>query len=87
MGILERDPEATAATLTRWLAEVAGVAEPAVTGVSIPGSTGWSNETVLFDATWGDGDGDDGGRGAWWRGSPRRATRSSPTRRSCASTR
>ena len=57
MGVLARDPEATAATLTRWLAEVAGVERPSVTGVSIPGSTGWSNETVLFDAAWGNGSG------------------------------
>ena len=64
MGILARDPAATAATLTRWLGDVAGVAEPSVTDVSIPGSTGWSNETVLFDAAWGDGgdDGDERGR-------------------------
>lgn len=55
MGVLERDPEATAATLTRWLAEVAGVAAPAVSGVAIPASTGWSNETVFCEATWGAG--------------------------------
>ena len=55
MSVLARDPVATAATLTRWLADVAGVADPSVSEVSIPGSTGWSNETVLFDASWGDG--------------------------------
>ena len=32
------------------------MADPSVGDVSIPGSTGWSNETILFDATWGDGD-------------------------------
>lgn len=53
MSVLERDPEATAATLARWLREVAGVDSPTVTDVAIPTSTGWSNETVLFDATWG----------------------------------
>lgn len=55
MSVLERDPTATAAALARWLREVAGVDSPTVTGVAIPTSTGWSNETVLFDATWGDG--------------------------------
>ena len=56
MGVLERDPEATAATLTRWLQRWRASADPSVSDVSIPGSTGWSNETILFDATW---DGDD----------------------------
>ena len=55
MGVLERDLEATAATLARWLEQVAGVERPEVADVAIPGSTGWSNETVLFDATWGKG--------------------------------
>jgi aminoglycoside phosphotransferase (APT) family kinase protein len=56
VGILERDPEATAGTLTRWLREAAGAAEPVVSDISIPGATGWSNETIFFDATWGAGD-------------------------------
>lgn len=56
MGVLERDAAATAATLTRWLGQVVGVAGPSVADVTIPGATGWSNETVLFDATWGEGD-------------------------------
>jgi aminoglycoside phosphotransferase (APT) family kinase protein len=56
VGVLERDPVETAAALARWLAEVAGVADPVVEGVSIPASTGFSNETILFDATWGTGD-------------------------------
>lgn len=56
MGVLERDAVATAATLGRWLREVAGVGDVAVTDVTIPGATGWSNETILFDATWGDAD-------------------------------
>jgi aminoglycoside phosphotransferase (APT) family kinase protein len=56
VGVLERDPAATAATLADWLRRVAGVGEVTVTDVTIPGSTGWSNETVLFDATWGAGD-------------------------------
>ena len=52
MSVLERDPVATAATLARWLRTIARVGDPAVTDVTIPGSTGWSNETVLFDAVW-----------------------------------
>jgi aminoglycoside phosphotransferase (APT) family kinase protein len=56
MGVLTRDPASTAATLARWLRAVAGTADPAVTDVSIPGATGWSNETILFDAAWGEGD-------------------------------
>lgn len=56
MGVLERDPEATAETLARWLREVAGEADPVVAEVSIPGTTGWSNETIFFDATWGEGE-------------------------------
>jgi len=56
VSVLQRDPAATAATLARWLGDVAGAPDPVVTDVTIPGATGWSNETVLFDATWGTGD-------------------------------
>src|SRR5262249_7740764 len=35
--------------------EVAGVDRPVVSDVTIPATTGWSNETILFDATWGSG--------------------------------
>jgi aminoglycoside phosphotransferase (APT) family kinase protein len=52
VGLLERDPAATASTLTAWLASAAGVTDASVGEVSIPASTGWSNETILFDATW-----------------------------------
>ena len=52
MGVLARDPDETAAVLARWLRERPGVEGPAVSGVSIPGATGWSNETIMFDATW-----------------------------------
>jgi aminoglycoside phosphotransferase (APT) family kinase protein len=52
MGVLERDPEATAARLTEWLTTVAGLEDVEVDDVTIPASTGWSNETVLFDARW-----------------------------------
>jgi aminoglycoside phosphotransferase (APT) family kinase protein len=56
MGLLERDPDETAATLTRWLREVAGAVDPVVSDITIPGATGWSNETILLDAAWGRGD-------------------------------
>lgn len=56
MSVLERDPVATARRLEEWLTEVGGFADVHVDDVSIPGSTGWSNETVLFDARWRDGD-------------------------------
>jgi aminoglycoside phosphotransferase (APT) family kinase protein len=53
VSVLQRDAEETAATLASWLADVAGVARPVVTDVSMPAATGWSNETIMFDATWG----------------------------------
>ncbi|MDT7580762.1 MAG: hypothetical protein QOK35_2026, partial [Pseudonocardiales bacterium] len=52
MGVLSRDSEQTAAQLQRWLGEVAGLAEVTVHHIEIPGGTGFSNETILFDATW-----------------------------------
>src|SRR6478735_2122526 len=52
MGVLHRDPEPTAATLARWFETQQGVASPSITNVSIPEATGWSNETIFFDATW-----------------------------------
>ena len=78
MSALARDPDATASTLERWLGQVVGLDDVHVTDVSIPGSTGWSNETILFDATL------DGGRArssttSWWPASPRPTTRCSPT--------
>jgi aminoglycoside phosphotransferase (APT) family kinase protein len=58
VSALERDPATTAATLARWLTTVGGRVDVAVSEVAIPGSTGWSNETVLFEARWrGSGDG------------------------------
>jgi aminoglycoside phosphotransferase (APT) family kinase protein len=57
MGVLERDPGPTAARLAQWLTEVAGRADVHVDDISIPGSTGWSNETILCDVRWADRDG------------------------------
>jgi aminoglycoside phosphotransferase (APT) family kinase protein len=53
----DRDPVATQATLSAWLAEQTGAASVEVGPVSIPGLSGFSNETLLFDATWDDGAG------------------------------
>jgi hypothetical protein len=52
MGVLERDPLETARTLESWMAGRADVEVPRVDQVSIPSSTGWSNETVFFEAAW-----------------------------------
>lgn len=51
-----RDPDVTRATLAAWLAERVG------TGVEVsrptgPPLTGFSNETILVEASWDDGDG------------------------------
>ncbi|MEO7571782.1 MAG: phosphotransferase family protein [Acidimicrobiales bacterium] len=49
-----RDPLATRADLARWLKARTGAEAVEVGEVSIPGLSGFSNETLLFDATWGD---------------------------------
>jgi aminoglycoside phosphotransferase (APT) family kinase protein len=54
VGVLSRDPEQTAVQLRAWLTEVAGRRGVAVDHLEIPGGTGFSNETILFDATWDD---------------------------------
>lgn len=53
----ERDPAQTRASLAGWLAAQTGAADVAVGELSIPGLSGFSNETLIFDATWEDGDG------------------------------
>ncbi len=52
MGALIRDHEETARTLTSWLTTSVGCQCVVVDQVTIPRSTGWSNETILFDAAW-----------------------------------
>jgi aminoglycoside phosphotransferase (APT) family kinase protein len=52
VGLLSRDPDETAERLGRWLTEVAGRTGVVVDHLEIPGGTGFSNETILFDATW-----------------------------------
>ena len=48
----ERDPVALRADLAAWLATQTGADRVEVGEVSIPGLSGFSNETLLFDATW-----------------------------------
>jgi aminoglycoside phosphotransferase (APT) family kinase protein len=58
VGVVSRDPNTTTEQLRRWLTEVAALADVAVDHLEIPGSTGFSNETILFDATWSEETGD-----------------------------
>jgi aminoglycoside phosphotransferase (APT) family kinase protein len=51
----ERDPAATRAALAAWLQRRTGAAHVDVGDLTIPGLSGFSNETLLFDAEW-DGD-------------------------------
>jgi aminoglycoside phosphotransferase (APT) family kinase protein len=51
----ERDPQDVARTLGSWLERERGLTDVEIANVKIPGSTGFSNETILFDATWSDG--------------------------------
>ena len=60
MAILTRDPETTAGQLGEWLGQRfpdRGGAE--VTRVDVPPGSGFSGETLLVDARWGDGSEED----------------------------
>jgi aminoglycoside phosphotransferase (APT) family kinase protein len=48
-----RDQDETRAALARWLAERTGGGEVTVGELTIPGLSGFSNETLIFDASWG----------------------------------
>lgn len=48
----ERDPVATRAALAGWIEARTGADRVEVGELSIPGLSGFSNETLLFDATW-----------------------------------
>jgi aminoglycoside phosphotransferase (APT) family kinase protein len=53
-----RDPEQTARQLGAWLARTLGPgSRPTIAEVTSPESNGMSSETVLFTATWDEGDG------------------------------
>lgn len=54
MGVLTRDPDETARRLGRWLSEARGLDDVQVGDIELPGATGWSNETILFRASWAD---------------------------------
>lgn len=51
----ERDPVATRTALGEWLEGKTGAEGVEVGELAIPGLSGFSNETLLFDATWGGG--------------------------------
>jgi len=53
----ERDQAQTRSALARWLEQRIGADRVEVGELSIPGLSGFSNETLLFDATWDDGAG------------------------------
>ena len=51
--LTERDPEALHASLTAWLRKTLGEsADPVITDLHAPTSSGFSNETILLTATW-----------------------------------
>jgi aminoglycoside phosphotransferase (APT) family kinase protein len=52
-----RDHDVTRRALADWLAGRTGAPEVVVGELAIPGLSGFSNETLIFDATWDDGDG------------------------------
>ncbi len=53
--LVQRDDAELRPTLARWLAgQMPGVADVGVSELSGPPATGFSNETLLFDATWSD---------------------------------
>ena len=54
MTVRQRDPEEVGGTLRAWFEQVQGFTDVSVANVTIPGSTGFSNETILFEATWSD---------------------------------
>lgn len=54
---IERDEAQTRASLAHWLAGRTGASMVEVGPLTIPGLSGFSNETLLFDATWDDGSG------------------------------
>ncbi|HJR26057.1 MAG TPA: phosphotransferase family protein [Acidimicrobiales bacterium] len=53
----DRDPDATRAALAAWLGRRTGAPAVEVGPVEIPGLSGFSNETLIFDATWDEGGG------------------------------
>jgi len=51
----QRDPDATRAVLVDWLSkQLPGASDVSVSELTVPPATGFSNETILFDAHWTD---------------------------------
>ena len=49
----QRDPDQTRAALTEWLSrQMPDASDVRITDLVVPQSTGFSNETFLFDAEW-----------------------------------
>ncbi len=49
----QRDPEETRTKLARWLqSQMPGASALEITGLTPPAATGFSNDTLLFDAAW-----------------------------------
>ncbi|MCP9967199.1 hypothetical protein LUX57_20485 [Actinomadura madurae] len=79
----QRDPEVTRRRLTGWLdRHLPGVRIP---HIETPQTSGFSNETLIFDAEWTDAAAPCAGSRSS-PASPRPATRSSPSRGSRSST-
>jgi aminoglycoside phosphotransferase (APT) family kinase protein len=55
MAAAQRDPDDVRRVLEAWLLRVVDTDAVDISGVTIPAGTGFSNETILFDATWADG--------------------------------
>ncbi|HSZ49437.1 MAG TPA: phosphotransferase family protein [Streptosporangiaceae bacterium] len=54
----QRDPDVTRSRLQGWLErQLRGASHPEVTAVQTPANTGFSSETLMFDATWTEADG------------------------------
>ncbi|MGH9031067.1 MAG: phosphotransferase family protein [Acidimicrobiia bacterium] len=51
----QRDLEKTRGVLADWLSEKVGASDVTVSEITGPAFTGFSNETLLFDATWTEG--------------------------------
>jgi len=56
MGVpKQRDLDEARARLTSWLGAKLGAGEVAISDIDAPATTGFSNETLLFDAAWTEG--------------------------------
>jgi len=56
MGVpKQRDLDQARARLTSWLGAKLGAGEVAISDIDAPATTGFSNETLLFDAAWTEG--------------------------------